>query len=121
MIVFADADLQKAADDAVKFSLYNCGQVCCAVERIYVEASVAEVFEEKVKEIAATYTVGPGADDASKVGPMVSAMQKKMVEEQVESALGAGAKLVYKGDIPQGPGTENFYPVTVLSDLAQDT
>ena len=36
-MVFADADLDKAAEDAVTFSLFNCGQVCCSVERIYVE------------------------------------------------------------------------------------
>jgi len=118
MVVFADADLDKAAEDAVKFSLYNCGQVCCSVERVYIDASVAEPFAEKVCKIAASYTVGPGADEASKVGPMVSAMQKEMVENQVKDAVEAGAKLLYKSDVPNV--SENYYPVTVLGDVAQD-
>ena len=42
MIVFADADLDLAAKEAVAFSLANCGQVCCAVERVYVASDVAE-------------------------------------------------------------------------------
>eukprot|EP00277_Geminigera_cryophila_P027688 CAMPEP_0179472092 /NCGR_PEP_ID=MMETSP0799-20121207/52189_1 /TAXON_ID=46947 /ORGANISM="Geminigera cryophila, Strain CCMP2564" /LENGTH=61 /DNA_ID=CAMNT_0021280091 /DNA_START=24 /DNA_END=205 /DNA_ORIENTATION=- len=41
MVVFGDADLDLAAEQAVKFSLYNCGQVCCAVERVYVDTEVA--------------------------------------------------------------------------------
>jgi acyl-CoA reductase-like NAD-dependent aldehyde dehydrogenase len=46
MVVFADADLEAAAADAVGNSLYNCGQVCCSVERVYVEASVLPEFEQ---------------------------------------------------------------------------
>ena len=49
MIVFGDADLEKAAKDAVYFSLFNCGQVCCSVERIYVDASIKDAFEAKVR------------------------------------------------------------------------
>ena len=49
MVVLEDADLELAAHDAVAYSLANCGQVCCAVERVYVAASVAEDFESKVK------------------------------------------------------------------------
>ena len=48
MVVFADADLDQAAKDAVDFSVANCGQVCCAVERVYVAQSVAADFEKKV-------------------------------------------------------------------------
>ena len=76
-IVFEDADLDLAAKDAVAFSLMNCGQVCCAVERVYVAEAIASAFEHKVLERAKAYVVGDGllAADGPKIGPMVSETQ----------------------------------------------
>jgi acyl-CoA reductase-like NAD-dependent aldehyde dehydrogenase len=118
MVVFADADLDRAAHDAVFFSLFNCGQVCCSVERVYVAAAVREEFERKVVALAATYATGPGADEASKVGPMVSKMQCEIVADQVASAVAAGARVLYRGSVPEGAG--NWHPVVVLGGLSQD-
>jgi acyl-CoA reductase-like NAD-dependent aldehyde dehydrogenase len=130
MVVFADADLDRAANDAVAFSLLNCGQVmlccdvsragpedvsaacaslkslsffrwswpvcalspllqvCCSVERIYVDAAVKDDFEHRVVEAARAFAVGPGSDPASRVGPMVSAMQRDIVRRQVRLKKG---------------------------------
>jgi len=118
MVVFADADLDKAAEDAVAFSLMNCGQVCCSIERIYIEDGAKEVFEKKVVEKAKSWKVGNGFHAESKVGPLVSEMQRAMVAKHVDSAVSGGAKLLYKSDFPEGSG--NFYPVTVLSNLKQE-
>ena len=71
-IVFEDADLDLAAKDAVVFSLMNCGQVCCAVERVYVAEAVRAAFEERVVALARGYVAGNGLDSGSKIGPMVS-------------------------------------------------
>ena len=158
MIIFADADLDKAAHDAVFFSLFNCGQVycprqtnlatggvvgacvvgeppsplvfyfrlgrnvllaqvCCSVERIYVDVAVKDEFEKKVVELAKSYTVGPGLAPGSKVGPMVSGMQRDAVAAQVEAALKDGARLLYRSSVPSTEG--NWFPVTVLSSLRQ--
>ena len=118
MIVFADADLEKAANDAVQNSLFNAGQVCCSVERVYVEESVKPLFEEKVVELAKSWKVGNPIDDSIKMGPMVSKTQMMIVKEQVAKAVSSGAKMLYESEVPQGGG--NFYPVTVLSDLSQE-
>lgn len=124
MIVFGDADLDLAAKDAVRNSISNTGQVCCSIERIYVDRSIKDDFEQKVVKVASEYKVGDGHDPANKVGPMVSPMQRDRVAEQVESAVKAGAKVLYKSEIPQSEGEGakkgTFYPVTVLSDLNQD-
>jgi acyl-CoA reductase-like NAD-dependent aldehyde dehydrogenase len=66
-VVFADADLDRAAHDAVAFSLFNCGQVCCSVERVYVDVAVKDEFERRVVAAAKGYTVGPGCCADSKV------------------------------------------------------
>ena len=92
MVVFADSDLDKAAEDAVTFSLFNCGQVCCSVERVYVEESVADSFADKCAALAAEWKVGPGTDETSKVGPMVSTMQRSLVTEGGHRRSGEGGR-----------------------------
>merc|ERR1712070_1102645 len=79
MIVFRDADLKKAAADAVEFSLMNCGQVCCSVERIYVDKAILPEFEAEVGALAKEWKAGNGNDPDVKIGPLVSAMQKERV------------------------------------------
>lgn len=116
MVVFADADLDAAADQAVEFSLYNCGQVCCAVERVYVEASAKEEFEAKCLERIQSWKSGDGMDPATKVGPMVSKTQKDLVARHISDALKAGAKCLFGGD---ASGQGNFIQPTLLTDVPQ--
>lgn len=118
MVVFADADLDAAADCAVRHSLRNTGQVCCAVERVYVESSVAEEFEAKVTALAEGWSHGDGFSNDVKMGPLVSEVQRAKVVAQVDAAVAEGARLVMGGSCPEGPGW--FYPATVLADVAQD-
>lgn len=121
MVVFADADLDKAAKDAVQYSVYNAGQVCCSIERLYVEESVMDEFEAKCTEHAKTFRVGNGLEEGVTMGPMVSLMQRDHVASQVESAVKDGAKLLFQSDVPDdAPEGTSFYPVTVLSGVTQD-
>jgi len=121
MVVFEDADLDKAAHDAVEYSLCNTGQVCCAIERIYVAESVIKEFEAKVLEHARTYKVGNGFDPETKVGPLVSKMQRDHVSAQVDQAVKEGARLLLKSDVPDGAGEHSsFHPVIVLSNVNRD-
>ena len=99
MIVFADADLDKAAEDAVTFSLSNCGQVCCAVERIYVDESVKDAFAEKVVKIAGGWTAGDGLDESVTMGPLVSELQRTTVHKHVRAAVAAGATCALGGEM----------------------
>ena len=117
MVVFKDADLDKAANDAVANSLFNCGQVCCAVERVYVCESIQNEFEQKVLDIAKKWKVGNPTDADTTMGPLVSEVQRDNVSKQVEAAIKDGAKVLYQSECP---GNGNFYPVTVLSSLKQD-
>jgi acyl-CoA reductase-like NAD-dependent aldehyde dehydrogenase len=118
MIVCADADLEKAAKDAVMYSLSNSGQVCCSIERIYVADTVYDAFQELTKVAVKDYKVGNGMDPENLVGPMVSMMQKDLVHEQVEDALQKGAKLLHQSEVPKSSdGEGSFYPVTVVADV----
>ena len=119
MMVLHDADVQKAAKDAVEYSLQNSGQVCCSIERIYVADSIYKEFQQSCTAYAKEYKVGNGMDPSTRVGPLVSDLQKTHVEAQVQDALEKGARLLYQSEIPSSTETRgNFYPVTVLADVA---
>jgi acyl-CoA reductase-like NAD-dependent aldehyde dehydrogenase len=132
MIVFADADLNVAARDAVAYSLANTGQVCCSIERIYVDESIYDDFCKRVTQVATTFSVGNGQDPHVKVGPLVSPIQRDHVDAQVQDALERGATLLYQSDIPENHTntdvtctatltlTTCFYPVTVLGDVTHE-
>jgi acyl-CoA reductase-like NAD-dependent aldehyde dehydrogenase len=121
MIVFADADLDKAARDAVDCSLSNAGQVCCSVERIFVEESIVEQFQGNVLDYVQTFRVGNGMDPTVQVGPLVSQMQWDHVKSHVDSAIQQGAKLLYQSEIPPNDSSNSFFfPITVLSNVTRD-
>jgi acyl-CoA reductase-like NAD-dependent aldehyde dehydrogenase len=116
MIVFEDADLEKAAADAVAYSLSNSGQACCSIERIYVAQSIYEEFSQRVAQNAAQYIVGNGLDAHVKVGPLVSAVQRDKVKEHVDDAIAKGARVLFESAVPSDL-MGHFYPVTVLADV----
>src|SRR6201996_4284059 len=98
MIVLADADLDRAANAAAWGGMFNSGQVCISVERIYVEEPAYDEFVAKlVKEIS---DIRQGADDARNpkdVGAMTSPKQTAIVEGQVDDALANGARALTGG------------------------
>ena len=114
MIVCADADLERAANGAVYLSMFNSGQVCVGVERIYVVDSVADEFIKLVKEKAATVTYGQGSD----VGPLFWERQLDIVSRHVEDARAKGATILVGGGADTGKGL--FYRPTVVVDLTHD-
>ena len=114
MIVCSDADLERAANGAVYLSMFNSGQVCVGVERIYVVDSVADEFIKLVAEKAATVTYGQGND----VGPMFWGRQLDIVSRHVEDARAKGATILVGGEADTGKGL--FYRPTVVVDLTHD-
>jgi acyl-CoA reductase-like NAD-dependent aldehyde dehydrogenase len=119
MVVFADADLELAAADAVTFSLFNCGQVCCSVERVYVAAAVKPRFEALCAEAARAYVAADGFDAAARIGPMVSRLQLEAVQAQVDAAVAGGARVLAQAPIQPGAHAGgNWFPATVLTDVA---
>ena len=119
MVVFSDADLELAAKDAVSGSLTNTGQVCSSVERVYVASSVRDEFCAKVVEEARQWVSGPGLDACSKIGPLVSDMQRQLVHKHVLQAEAAGATVALGGRMPPPSARGYFYPATVLFDVPQ--
>lgn len=110
MIVCADADLERAAAGAVYLSMFNTGQVCMSVERIYVVDSVADEFVRLVTERAAAVTYGPGAAD---MGPLFWDRQLDVVTRHLDDAKAKGADVAVGGSPAAGNGLY-FQPTVVV-------
>jgi len=117
-IIEADADLEAAASAIVASKTTHCGQLCTAVERVYVQESVYEEFLTLLKVKIAAVRFGDRATDASLMGPLVNPSSRQNIHAMVERAIAEGAVLESGGFIPQGDG--HFYPPTLLRDCRQD-
>lgn len=117
-IIEADADLEKAASAIVASKTTHCGQLCTAVERVYVHEAVYDRFLTLLKSKISAVKFGDRATDASLMGPLVNASSQKNIHAMVERAIAAGAVLETGGVLPEGPG--HFYPPTLLSGCRQD-
>ena len=107
-VVFADADIQAAAASAPGAVFGNAGQDCCARSRILVERSALDAFMDAFEEAVEAITVGDPLDEATEMGPLISAGQR----ETVSSYVPDGAPVAIRGSAPDGPGY--WFPPTVL-------
>lgn len=116
MIVLADADVTRAANAAAWGTMFNLGQTCVSVERIYVEDAVYDRFVATL--VACVGRLRQGADDAGSrydVGAMITEAQLEIVEAQVADARERGARVLVGGHRVDGPG--RFFAPTVLVDV----
>ncbi len=116
MVVFADADLERAASGAVWGGMTNCGQACLSVERIYAEEGIAERFAEQCAECAKKLRLGGPGDLEAEVGPMIRPKELERVEAQLRDATSKGARVVCGGKRRSelGPG---FFEPTVITQV----
>jgi acyl-CoA reductase-like NAD-dependent aldehyde dehydrogenase len=106
-IIFADADLEKAAASAPYAVFDNAGQDCCARSRILVEASAYDRFMELLEPAVKGVRVLDPADEASEMGPLITAAQRDSVAAYVEET-----NVAFRGSAPSGPGY--WFAPTVL-------
>jgi acyl-CoA reductase-like NAD-dependent aldehyde dehydrogenase len=113
-LVFADADLERAAAAAPMAVFGNAGQDCCARSRILVERSVLDRFMDALEDAVEAIQVGDPLDESTQMGPLISAGQR----EQVSSFVDDDAPVAIRGSAPDGPGY--WFPPTVLCPVAND-
>jgi betaine-aldehyde dehydrogenase len=116
MIVLDDADLDRAANAATWGGMFNSGQVCLSVERIYVEEPAYDEFVAKLTgEVGKLRQGADGRTPEKDVGAMTSPNQAAVVEDHVEDALARGARALTGGRRLDGPG--DYFEPTVLVDV----
>ncbi|OZI11371.1 aldehyde dehydrogenase [Bacillaceae bacterium SAS-127] len=121
-IIFADADFEVAVDYAL-FGIYcGSGQVCSAGSRILVEESIYDQFIERFVERAKQIKVGPGLDEETEMGPLVSQQHMEKVLSYIEIGKEEGARLLCGGErlTENGLGDGYFVAPTAFADTTQD-
>jgi betaine-aldehyde dehydrogenase len=116
-IVFADADIARAADAAVKGGFGNAGQSCSARTRVFVQRSVYERFLSAFAEATRAWRVGDPMDKATDMGPLVSANQWRTVRSYVQIGIEEGARLVCGGGRPSQFEAGHFFAPTIMSEV----
>ena len=113
-VVFADADLERAAAAAPYAVFDNAGQDCCARSRILVERSAFDEFLDHLVRATSALRVGDPADEATEMGPLISAAHR----QTVASFLDDDAEILYRGDAPDGAGF--WFPCTLVKATNDD-
>ncbi len=113
-VIFADADLERAAQAAPAAVFGNAGQDCCARSRILVEASALDRFMEALEEAVEAVKVGDPLDDETEMGPLISAGQR----DAVSSYVSDDAPVAIRGSAPGGRGF--WFAPTVLAPVSND-
>lgn len=118
--VAEDADLEFTVPNVVEGALYNSGQSCCAVERVYVHQNCYNEFLERAEEEIKKWNQGDPLLKDIMMGPLASRSAAKFLSGQCEEAISLGGKLVCGGKVNQEPGPDFFAP-TLLKDVPNQT
>ncbi len=116
-VVFADADMEQAVDEAIKAKFATSGQDCLGANRFFIERSIYDDFCARFTTATKALRVGVGMDDPD-IGPLMNAKAIEKQEEHVKDALDKGARLLCGG--ARHPAGDLFYQPTVLADVPAD-
>jgi succinate-semialdehyde dehydrogenase/glutarate-semialdehyde dehydrogenase len=118
VLVFDDADMDRALDLLVAHKFRNAGQVCVSPTRFHVQEGIYERFVKEFAARSAKVAVGNGLDAATQMGPMANPRRPEAIAGFVANALTAGARIATGGERGGGPGGHGFFfRPTVLADV----
>lgn len=119
LIVMNDADLDKAAEGAVRSKFRNAGQTCVCSNRIYVHEDVVDAFTDKFKQKVSQLKVGNGMDEGVDIGPLIDKDAYEKVNQHLKDALDQGAELIHGGESYQ-ESDGYFVEPTVLKGVTEE-
>ena len=122
MIVFDDADFDRAVKDAAEGGFYNKGEACTATSRILVQDGIYDRFVERLAAAVTKLKVGRGTNPAVHVGPVVSRHQQERVLSYIQIGIDEGATLAAQAPIPEDPELANGFWVapTLFTDVTRE-
>jgi succinate-semialdehyde dehydrogenase/glutarate-semialdehyde dehydrogenase len=118
LIVFEDADLDRAVKGAVATKYRNGGQTCISANRFLVQRRIADAFSQRLAEAAQALKVGAGSEEGVAVGPLIEAAAVEKVERHISDAVAHGAKVLTGGARHALGGL--FFEPTVLANVPAD-
>ena len=119
VLVFDDADIDKAATMLAKFKIRNAGQVCVSPTRFYVQKKAYDKFLAKFIDVLKSIKVGNGLDEGIEMGPLAHERRVPAIARFVEDSRKRGATIELGGDPVSGKGF--FFPPTVITGLKDDS
>lgn len=115
LIIYNDADIDKAVTEAIASKFRNAGQTCICANRVYVQSGIYDKFVEAFSKQVSELKVGNGLNEDIKIGPLINPSAISKVERHVEDAVQNGAEIVLGGE--RIGETGNFYAPTVLKNI----
>jgi len=118
----SDVDLDWAAEEIVDGAIFNSGQSCCSIERVYVDEKIHDKFVEAVQKVLANYKLGDPFDKNTHVGPVVSKRSVETIQSHIEDAVSKGAKNVTPDNatFKNPPADGNYIAPTLLINVDHD-
>eukprot|EP01006_Ploeotia_vitrea_P058525 TRINITY_DN69621_c0_g1_i1.p1 TRINITY_DN69621_c0_g1~~TRINITY_DN69621_c0_g1_i1.p1 ORF type:complete len:499 (-),score=69.07 TRINITY_DN69621_c0_g1_i1:103-1599(-) len=121
VIVFDDADIDKAVTTSIAAKMRNAGQVCVAPNRFFVHEKVADQFTEKMVNVLSKFQIGDGMCDGVNMGPLINQAAIEKIERLVKDAVGKGSELVFSSTQEQAKlacGGGTYQSIQVLRNVA---
>ncbi len=118
--VAEDADLARSVDSLVDGAMYNAGQSCCAVERVFVHARHYDAFVQAAELLVRAYVLGDPLHEATTMGPIAQPTHPEELESLVRDAVRAGGKLLTGGERCSVAGRGRFFQPSMLVELRAD-
>ncbi|WP_411818308.1 NAD-dependent succinate-semialdehyde dehydrogenase [Hyphococcus sp. DH-69] len=118
LIIFDDADIDRAVEGAIACKFRNAGQTCVCANRILVQSGIYDRFAEKFAAAINDLKIGNGLEDGVDQGPLIDDKAVKKVEEHIDDATGKGANIVTGGNRHQLGGT--YFEPTLLRDVTSE-
>ncbi|WEW57400.1 hypothetical protein PRK78_002867 [Emydomyces testavorans] len=117
-----DVDVAWAAEEIVDGAIFNSGQSCCAIERVYVHEKIHDAFVEEVKKVLSKYRVGDPFDETTQIGPVISKRAKENILSHISDAVKKGAKdeTPANSTFENMPADGNFVKPTLLTGVNHD-
>ena len=117
--VAADTDPKIAAESLVDGAMYNSGQSCCGVERVYVHEAVYEAFVDHCANLLDAYVLGDPRSDNTTLGPFAQASNATLMTDQINDAVAKGAEVI-RGGQARVIGKGTFFEPTLLTKITHD-
>jgi acyl-CoA reductase-like NAD-dependent aldehyde dehydrogenase len=118
--VAPDCDFDQTVANIVDGCIYNCGQSCCAVERVYVHRSLYAKFVAACEPLVRAYVLGDPKSDATTLGPVAQPHHVPELEALVANAVKMGARAIAGGHATKANGRGRFFEATLLADVPQN-
>ena len=120
--VRADVDIRWAANEIVDGAVFNSGQSCCSIERVYVAESIHDEFIAAVQDVLRTYKLGNPYDKSVNLGPVVSRRARDLINSHIDDALECGAidATPHNDSFEFPPAGGNYVKPTLLTGVTHD-